>query len=59
MRHFALSLAIAVPPPLELAGVAPKSGASEMSQSGANVSPAKPPVEDMNGQHENGKESAK
>jgi hypothetical protein len=39
--------------------VAPNSGVSSMSQSGAKVAPAKPPVEDKKEQHEDGKESAK
>lgn len=56
---FALSHAIAVPPGLALAGVAPNSGASAMSQSCAKVAPAKPPVEDSNERHEDGKEPAK
>jgi hypothetical protein len=56
---FALSLTIAVPPALVLASVAPNSGVSAMSQSGAKVAPAKPPVEDNKDQHEYGKESAK
>jgi hypothetical protein len=56
---FVLSLAIAVPPTsLALAGVAPNSGASAMSQSCAKVAPAKPPVEDNKERHEDGKESA-
>jgi hypothetical protein len=56
---FALSLAIVVPPAFALAGVAPNSGASMMSQSGAKGAHAKPPVEDNKDQHEDGKESAK
>jgi len=57
---FVLSLAIAVPPAsLALAGVAPNSGASALSQSCAKVAPAKPPVEDNKERHEDGKESAK
>ena len=62
MRYFSLFaflLAVAVPSPLVLAGVAPNSGASAMSQSGAKVAPAKPPVEDNKDQREEGKESAK
>ena len=56
---FALSLALAVSPTLAPAGVAPNSGASSMSQSGAKVAPAKPPVEDNKDQREDGKESTK
>jgi hypothetical protein len=56
---FALSLAIAVPPTMALAGGAPNSGKSAMSQSGAKVAPARPPVEVKKEQHEDGKESAK
>lgn len=61
MRYFtlfALPLAIAVPPVLALAGVGPNSGASAMSQSGAKVAPANPPVEGKKEQHEDDKESA-
>lgn len=60
MRHlslFALLLAIAVPS--ALAGVAPNSGASSMSQSGAKVAPAKTVVEEKKEHHEHGKESPK
>ncbi|MGH8767797.1 MAG: hypothetical protein ACREVT_06380 [Burkholderiales bacterium] len=57
---FALSHAIVVAPTsLALAGVAPNSGASTMSQSGTKVVPAKPPVEDSKERHEDGKESTK
>lgn len=54
----ALSLAIAVPPTLALAGVAPNSGTSSMSQSGAEVAPARTAVEEKKEQHEDGKDSA-
>jgi hypothetical protein len=61
MRYFTLfapSLVIVVPPKLALAGVAPNSGASTTSQSGAKVEPAKTPVKDNKEQHEDSKESA-
>jgi hypothetical protein len=54
-----LSLAIAVPPALTLAGVAPNSGASTMSQFGAKGAHANPSVEGRKEQHGDGKESAK
>ena len=56
---FALSLTIAMPPALALAGAPPNPGAFAMSQSGAQVASAKRLVEDKKEQRENGKESAK
>jgi len=54
-----MALAVAVTSAGALAGVAPNSGASAMSQSGAKIAPPKPPVEDSKEQREEGKESAK
>lgn len=56
---FALMLVITVPATLALAGVAPNSGASSMSHSGAKVAPAKPPAEENKESPQEGKESAK
>ena len=56
---FAMALAVSVPYTAALAGVAPNSGASSMSQSGAKVAPPKPPVEDTKDQRDDAKESAK
>lgn len=55
----AMALAVSLPSATVLAGVAPNSGASTMSQSGAKVAPPKPPVEDSKEQREESKESAK
>jgi len=55
----AMALAVAVTSAGALAGVAPNSGASAMSQSGAKIAPPKPPVQDSKDQREEGKESAK
>jgi hypothetical protein len=54
-----MALAVSVPPVAGLAGVAPNTGASSMSQSGAKVVPAKRRVEDDKNQREEGKESTK